>query len=1009
MADPKLTIRIGADLAEIRRALAQVSTDLQTVRANAAKPANLSGLEKGAASALNAVKALAAGFAGIAGFQTFARIADQANTLTARLKLATSSQEEYTEAYEGTFEIAQRTRTSLESTVNLYARLERSTRDLGVSQAKLLQLTETINQAAQISGGGPGAEAALFQLSQGLASGILRGEELNSVLEQAPRIAQALADGLDLPIGKLREFAKEGKLTAEQVTKALSDQAKVIDAEYKKLPATISGAFTQLSNALTRFVGETDRAYGASQDIAAAIKTVADNLDKIAAVAFTAAKITAGYYLILKAGPAIYAALRAAADAYAAALARVAAATTLAGATTARVMAGLRIGAGLLFAAFTGWEIGTLLREQFLQVELFGIAMVNGLLSAWERLKQGGRLAVASLTFAWEKGVERIRILVAQLLEAGASASSAFGQDRTAAVFSDLAAKIRPAQTATDDFRKSVAAINAETAAAIALIDEETGALADYAIEARAAANAKTPRKTAEEETTGGTEGIGVGAANAAALVRDAIERALRELDRLYAEAEIDARAYFATKTNLELAAIDGAIAAAEAELKLAKTTAAQEEILTSIIKLQRDREEVAVAAARAQIAAEEELAKELAEVQTRINEAEGRTAAARIEALQREFADLRQRLEANGEAAGVALIDKLIDLEGAKARLEELDKVIQSGLSNLRSIESSVAAQVDAGLLTSTEGERQLQAVRAQTLAQLETYRAELQAVYETAKDPTVLLAIQQLDTELARIIATQRRVYNEIKEAGVDSLATAFSDIITGAETVEDAFRNMGRAFAEALAQIAAQELAKKAIDTISGLFGGGKASPAAQVAAGAAAGAAQAAALTPAAIAMTTAGTTIITGAAALTAAAAALQAAATTLIIANSIGGTVGVAHTGAIVGRGFPAYRTVPAWAFSGAPRYHSGGIAGLKPGEVPAILQTGEEVLSRDDPRNAANGGAGATADASGGVRIVNVLDPSMVSEAIASSSGEKAIMNVITRNSRGISQMLAR
>jgi hypothetical protein len=81
-------------------------------------------------------------------------------------------------------------------------------------------------------------------------------------------------------------------------------------------------------------------------------------------------------------------------------------------------------------------------------------------------------------------------------------------------------------------------------------------------------------------------------------------------------------------------------------------------------------------------------------------------------------------------------------------------------------------------------------------------------------------------------------------------------------------------------------------------------------------------------------------------------------------------------------------------------------MVGLKPGEVPAILQTGEEVLSRNDPRNARNGATAPAADASG-VRIVNVLDPGMVSEALGSSSGERAIMNVITRNARGISQIL--
>ena len=107
------------------------------------------------------------------------------------------------------------------------------------------------------------------------------------------------------------------------------------------------------------------------------------------------------------------------------------------------------------------------------------------------------------------------------------------------------------------------------------------------------------------------------------------------------------------------------------------------------------------------------------------------------------------------------------------------------------------------------------------------------------------------------------------------------------------------------------------------------------------------------------------------------------------------------HTGGMVGPG--THRKVDPLLFAGAPRYHSGGMVGLKPDERPAILQTGEEVLARNDPRNAANGGAAGGA----GTRIINVIDPAMVSDYMASSAGEKTILNVLQRNPGAVRQVL--
>lgn len=276
MATPQtnLRVRISGDLADIKSGLLGLRKDLEGVKRSAreALRADNNQLVAGLKQARAQVAGLVAGFLSLRGVQGFARLADQAAVLNSRLKLATSSQQEFNKAYDETFRIAQRSRTSLEATVDLYARLERSTRDLGLNQDTLLALTETISQAAQLSGGGASADAALFQLSQGLASGQLRGEELNSVLEQTPRLAQAIADGLGVPIGALRELAKEGGLTAETLARALLNSRDQVAKEFAELPRGVTGALTQFKNSVLRIVEDVDRDAGITKLMIAGIE-----------------------------------------------------------------------------------------------------------------------------------------------------------------------------------------------------------------------------------------------------------------------------------------------------------------------------------------------------------------------------------------------------------------------------------------------------------------------------------------------------------------------------------------------------------------------------------------------------------------------------------------------------------------------------------------------------------------------------------------------------------------
>lgn len=235
-----------------------------------------------------------------------ANLADQYNTLQARLRLVTDSTTEYSQALDSVQGIALATRADLRATGDLYATLSRSLKALGEDTRQAADLTSTISQAMQLSGtSSAAAQGAMTQLNQALASGILRGDEFNSLMEQAPRLMQALADSLGVATGQLRGLAEQGKLTAEQVIQALSGQGAAIAKEFSQLPVTIGGATTNLHTQFQILVGSFDDATGASSAVAAAIGGIADHLD-----ALTAAAAAGGFALLARQMPAAAAAVR---------------------------------------------------------------------------------------------------------------------------------------------------------------------------------------------------------------------------------------------------------------------------------------------------------------------------------------------------------------------------------------------------------------------------------------------------------------------------------------------------------------------------------------------------------------------------------------------------------------------------------------------------------------------------------------------------------------------------
>lgn len=188
-----------------------------------------------------------------------ANAADSYNLMNARLQLATSSQEEFNTAQGELRRIAAATQTPLESLATLYQRIGRPLKEAGRSQADILKVTEAVATSFRVSGASAQeAENGVIQFAQALGSGALRGDEFNSVAEQAPRLMQALADSLDVPVGALKDMAAQGLLTADVVTTALVEQLGTLRSEAESLPATVGGAMTELSDKWNEAIGQAD-------------------------------------------------------------------------------------------------------------------------------------------------------------------------------------------------------------------------------------------------------------------------------------------------------------------------------------------------------------------------------------------------------------------------------------------------------------------------------------------------------------------------------------------------------------------------------------------------------------------------------------------------------------------------------------------------------------------------------------------------------------------------------
>lgn len=254
--------KAAAATRETQRSLSELNSELATVKSSAA--------------------GLAGAWAGAFATHQLIEFADTWNQMNGRLRLASTSTEDFATSQRTLMEISQRTGTSLEANSNLYSRIAQSLRAAGYASSDVAKVTETVATSLKLSGASTEeASSVITQLSQALGSGVLRGEEFNAIMENGGRLAKLLADGLGVSVGGLRNMANNGQLTTDKIVPLLTN-VEVLRKEFESLPASISGSAQKVQNAFMAWVGGANDAVGASSSLSGVLDGLAKNIDTVA-------------------------------------------------------------------------------------------------------------------------------------------------------------------------------------------------------------------------------------------------------------------------------------------------------------------------------------------------------------------------------------------------------------------------------------------------------------------------------------------------------------------------------------------------------------------------------------------------------------------------------------------------------------------------------------------------------------------------------------------------------
>ncbi|MBS6077509.1 MAG: tape measure protein [Citrobacter freundii] len=221
--------------------------------------------------------------------KAFLVAADNMSQLNARIERLTGSAAAASQTMQSLMRISSSTGGSLQDTTKLWETLSTALRDTGATNGQIIQLTETLQKIGRIGGSSSEEMAnALRQFGQSISSGTVRAEEFNSILEQMPELARQIAAGMGVSIGELRQIMLDGKLTAEDALNAIQKQTGSVNAEFEKLPRTLSQANTALTNSFLSMIDSVNQATGASSGLVAIIDSMSAALDRLVGKAASA-------------------------------------------------------------------------------------------------------------------------------------------------------------------------------------------------------------------------------------------------------------------------------------------------------------------------------------------------------------------------------------------------------------------------------------------------------------------------------------------------------------------------------------------------------------------------------------------------------------------------------------------------------------------------------------------------------------------------------------------------
>ena len=871
-------------------------------------------------------------FAG--GVRGLAQTADEFNNYEARVRLVSKSNQHAESTFKALMQTANDTGQLFGATAELYTRVYRAMGS-AANGGDLLQFTRTINQGMVISGASAQeASSAIIQLAQGMASGALRGQEFNSVAEQAPVILEMLQKHLGKTRGELRKMAEEGQLTTDVIIAAVKGASEEVQAQYDKMPKTIGRAVNELSNAWMQFVGQTDNAVSASAIVAGTISMLAKHLDLLAGVALTVATIfgvrmvsaygaqlvmmaklatmslvanqtmTARAVIEIKLAQAALAAAKST-DAEAAAVARLAAANKALEVARAGAAAKVGIGGGL--TALLGGPIGVAMtavmglvaaysylagKEEELEAQYRESAVaLQDNLDKTQALLEARQKAAEVQTYTEVKTQETDNInaiaIAQQQLDALKAKREALYQSLSAGDISGGLFNSAELEQYDLQINALTASIDNLTSANQSL-SEITRNQLNAAFEAAIAAGGEFADKLqllmglnpeeairllTESIKESETELLSMGAEldNMEQKLRqelaDATMTAAQQLEAMRGKMEALAKSagWSAEQLNPFIAQLD-LIISLQNQVANAKQAKTNESFFDNISKRARQsgmsaKERMIDDIKNQAGATPEQIAQGIKDAE-KIYANEGRGGgrsrssgggrSTKDQAAENEQKNLElniqylrltgQEVKANltdvesrynrmiaefqkaGNVDGINLIKKILPLEQAKVQIDGVQAEINKLYQNLSAQEQKINAQVQTGLISHLEGQRQLKDVYAQTVEEIEK---QLPLLERLAKMPGA-------QGEQARVMMEQMKLkITELKSAGND-LEKAFKDGLTqgiqsslmglaqGTMSLKDAIKNLALTVVNSMAQIAAQQLAMQAVSSMSSWWG-------------------------------------------------------------------------------------------------------------------------------------------------------------------------------------------